>query len=145
VELHKGRLTGVCALVAAAAVAAGCGGGDDGGDGGRSVSGTLAREHRKAERAVKEGRLPKEALQMFDSKDQIQPDFTGGPGDQDVVRQDTDGDGKPDRNLRFDLDGNGEIDSGERRITEARLFSAVVRVVRPPDLPSPGSEEPSSS
>jgi hypothetical protein len=143
VELDKGRLK--LAAVAIAVALSSCGGGDDG-DGGRAaLAKQFAREHRKAEKAVQDGRLPKEALQMFDSKGRIQSDFIGRPGSQDVVKEDTDGDGKPDRNLRFDLDRDGKVEPGERRITESRLFSALIRIVRPAELPTPGSDSGKSS
>jgi hypothetical protein len=98
-----------------------------------------AHQRRLAEQAVRDRRLPPESLEIYREKGIIQSDFTGGPGSHDVVKQDTNGDGKPDRDLRFDLDQNGRLDSSERRITEDRLYMAVMHITRhsrkgaPPD------------
>jgi hypothetical protein len=125
-------------------VIAGCGGDDkqqDKKDAQAALSRQFARERRAAEKAVKEGKLPKEALQAFDSHNRIQYDFTGKPGSKDVVKED----GKPDRNLRFDLDHDGKIEPGERRITEEVLVSALLRIVRPTEAPPPGQDSGKSS
>ena len=92
-----------------------------------------------AEAAVRAGRLPKEAMQVFGPNGVLWSDFLGRPGSHDVVKEDTEADGKPDRNLRFDLDENVKIDPGERRFTESELFAAVLRVV-PPSRPGPGED-----
>ena len=94
---------------------------------------------------MREGKLPKQALQAFDSRNRIQYDFTGKPGSKDVIRVDSDGDGKPDRNLRFDLDHDGKIEPGERRITEGVLTSALIKIVRPTQREAPGSDPGKSS
>ena len=136
-------VAGVAAAVVAVVLLVG-GGGDD-----KSQTDVLdkrfARERRFVERQVRAKRLPAVALEMFDSHNGIHPNFTGGPGDRDVLRVDSDGDGKPDRNLRFDLDHNGRIDADERRITERALYDAVVLMLQKPQLPGPGSDPARSS
>lgn len=71
------------------------------------------------------GELPSEAGDMVGADGSINPNTIDGPNnDEDVYRVDTDGDGRPDRNLRWDLDHDGRISADEKEITERDLYDA---------------------
>lgn len=79
-----------------------------------------------AERAVREGKLPDIALEIFDLRNEAQPSFIDGPdADQDLVR--TEDGGRSGPPLRWDLNQDGRIDKDERRITERELYDATLR------------------
>jgi uncharacterized protein YukE len=71
---------------------------------------------------VAHGKLPEEALQIVDPNGNVNSNFVQGPlYDHDVVKIDTNGDGVPDHNLEWDLDGDGKP---ETTITERDLYQA---------------------
>jgi hypothetical protein len=125
------------AAAAAAAAFASCGGGNDDTKQALAAHGRqVARDRATVREAIRNKQLPPVSLKMFD-KDGLRVNFTGGPGAQDVVKQN----GKP---LAFDLNQNGRIDKSERRITERRLHDAVMSIIDTPP-PKPGQGQPSSS
>jgi hypothetical protein len=125
------------ATVAAGAALASCGGGNDETKQALAVQNRqIARDRATVREAIRNKQLPPVSIKMFD-KDGLRVNFTGGPGAQDVVKQD----GKP---LAFDLNHNGRIDKSERRITERRLHDAVMKIIDAPP-PKPGQGQPSSS
>jgi hypothetical protein len=132
------RAVALLATAAAAAALASCGGGND--DRTKQALAVqnrqIARDRATVREAIRNKQLPPVSIKMFD-KDGLRVNFTGGPGAQDVVKQN----GKP---LAFDLNQNGRIDKSERRITERRLHDAVMKIIDTPP-PKPGQGQPSSS
>ena len=129
--LKTGRLIGLGGVLAvAAAVAAGCG--DDRADAEREVVEWIdrpqAEQRAKVVRAVRDGRLPRVTLEMFDVVDgTVNPSFIDGPNfDEDVVRTRDGGARGP--KLRWDLDQDGRLEPEEREITERELYDATLRL-----------------
>ena len=74
---------------------------------------------------VELGQLPPQAMDMLREDGSIDISIVDGPNRyEDVLRVDTNGDGEPDSNLQWDLDGNNKIDPEEREITEMELYKA---------------------
>ena len=74
---------------------------------------------------VQLGILPPEAMHTIHSDGSLNVNFIDGPNyDHDIVRIDTNGDGKLDSNLQWDLNHDGEISADEREIDERELYDA---------------------
>ncbi len=73
------------------------------------------------------GQLPPETLDMLRSDGTIDASFVDGPnGTEDLVRVDSNLDGKPDGgNISFDLNHDGRIEKNEQTITEQELYDAT--------------------
>lgn len=85
------------------------------------------------------GQLPPEASEIINPDGSVNPNFVEGPNyNDDVVRVDSDGDGQPDRALRWDLDDDGKISADEEQVTESELFAESQGI---PDLASHGLSE----
>ncbi|HEX2234287.1 MAG TPA: hypothetical protein VHG69_13090, partial [Thermoleophilaceae bacterium] len=71
--------------------------------------GAAAIDRAQAERAcgiraaVRRGDLPPQALEIVEVDGTINPDFVGGPGDDDTLRWDLDGDGHRERVTERDV------------------------------------------
>jgi hypothetical protein len=92
--------------------------------------------------AIRERSLPPVALEMFPADGEYDGDIIprpDGDGDQnDVIH--LGGDGTRGRKLRWDLDGDGRIDRGEREITESELWAAAESHGPTPREPDPPAE-----
>jgi hypothetical protein len=75
---------------------------------------------------VEMGHLPPESLKQINANGTLNVDFIESPNgdDNDVVRVDTDGDGKVDQKLVWDLDRDGKP---ETNITERELYEAGLK------------------
>lgn len=81
---------------------------------------------------VELGQLPPEAMEMVNLDGSPNIDFVDGPkGDDDVVWQDTDGDGTPDKPLKWDFDGDGRYSAEERDVTERELYDEGLGLAEP--------------
>lgn len=119
------------ALVAGAALALTAGDDDPSADG-RATAKRIFKEKQDVRRAVaaavRLGRLPRVALEMFPVYGQRGPDIVPSPGgdgdDDDVIHMGEDR--ESGRALSFDFDGDGRIEPEERNVTERRLWSAAL-------------------
>jgi hypothetical protein len=123
------QLIAVAAAVVVAATATGCGG--DGENSAfaparqKQMDSYAASRRAKVEKLVKDGALPRQALQVIGVDGTANANFIDGPDfDHDVVH--TGAGGLSGKKLVWDLNQDGKIQKAERTITERDLYEATL-------------------